>query len=79
MIAETIGATLKDAGLVVEACDEAERDLVLGLAEGGDALDHGGEALVGFEELPSEALRSCPRCAVPTARTDSCRAGPSSP
>ncbi len=39
---------------------EAERDLVLGFAIGGDAvpvaLDHVGEALVGFEALPFEAL-----------------------
>jgi hypothetical protein len=39
---------------------EAERDLVLGFAIGGDAapvaLDHVGEALGGFEALPFEAL-----------------------
>jgi len=46
--------------LSLNPLDEAERDLVSGFAIGGDAvpvaLDHAGEALVGFEALPFEAL-----------------------
>src|SRR5208282_4030304 len=41
------------------AFDEAERDFVFWFAVGGDtvpvAIDHVGEALVGFEALPFEA------------------------
>ena len=44
-----------DADLVVESFDEAERDLVLGLAVGGDpvpmTLDRFGELLVGLQGL----------------------------
>ena len=51
---------MDDVDLVVQAFDEAERDLVLGSAVGGDAVpvavDHRGELLVGFEPLPFEAL-----------------------
>jgi hypothetical protein len=55
-VAQSVGPTLDDADLVVEAFDEAERDLVLRLAVGGDAvpmsIDHLGEFLVGFQALP---------------------------
>ena len=59
LVVQSIGSTLEDADLVVEALDEAERDLVLWLAVGGDAvpvaLDHVGKALFGLEALPLEA------------------------
>ena len=49
------------ADLVVEPLDEAQRDLVLRPAVGGDAvpmtIDHLGELLVGLEPLP---LEDCP-------------------
>src|ERR1700694_2293830 len=49
---------LDDPDLVVEPFDEAERDFVLRLAVGGDAvpmaIDHGGELLIGFQSLPFE-------------------------
>ena len=35
-VAQAVGAALEDADLVVEPFDEAERDLVLGFAVGGD-------------------------------------------
>ena len=60
---------MKDTDLVVEPLDEAERDLVLGVAVGGDAvpvtIDHRGELLVGFEPLPPQrrlpVLEEAPR------------------
>src|ERR1019366_1298010 len=56
LIAQTVGATLDDADLVVQAFDEAEGDFVLRLAVCGDAvpvsLDHVGEVFVGLESLP---------------------------
>src|SRR6266849_4505494 len=56
---QTVCSSLEDADFVVEAFDEAERDLVFGFAIGGDtvpvAIDHVGEALVGAEALPFEA------------------------
>ena len=56
LVAQAVGATLDDADLVVQSFDEAERDFVLGLAVGGDAvpvpLDHVGEVLVGLQALP---------------------------
>jgi len=59
LVAQAVCATLEDADLVVESLDEAERDLVLGFAVGGDAVpmavDHVGEALVWLEALPLEA------------------------
>src|ERR1019366_6750429 len=69
LVAQAVGATLEDANLVVEAFDKAERDLVLRLAVGGDAVpmtvDHLGELLVGFEPLPFQAgapvLEEAPR------------------
>lgn len=58
LIAQAICPALEDANLVVEPFDEAQRDLVLGLAVGGDsvpmALDHFGKLLVGFQALPDE-------------------------
>src|SRR5208282_2079167 len=64
---------LEDADLVVEAFDKAERDLVLRLAVGGDAVpmtvDHLGELLVGLEPLPFQAgapvLEEAPRPSLP--------------
>jgi len=51
---------LKDSDLVVEALDEAERDLVLRLAVGTDpvpmTVDHLCELLVRFEPLPLERV-----------------------
>ena len=56
LVAQAVGTTLDDTDLVVQAFDEAERDFVLWLAVGGDAvpvsLDHVGEVLVGFQALP---------------------------
>ena len=50
---------MDDANLVVQPFDEAQRDLVLRLAIGGDsipmALDHLGELLVGRKALPLQA------------------------
>ena len=58
-VTQAIRSSLDDANLVVESLDEAERDLVLGSAIGGDAipmtLDHLGELLVGLETLPLQA------------------------
>ena len=59
LVAQAVSSALEDAGFCCWAFDEAEGDLVLGSAEGGDAVpvpfDHVGEALVGFEALPFEA------------------------
>src|ERR1019366_2216348 len=59
LVAQTVGASLDHADLVVEPLDEAERDLVLQPAVGRDAvpmtIDHLGEFLVGLEPLPLEA------------------------
>src|SRR5229473_1478779 len=55
-VAEPVRATLQDADLVVQALDEAERDLVLRTAVGRDPLpvpvNHGRELLVGAKALP---------------------------
>src|SRR6266545_1938112 len=60
LVAVAVGAPLEDADLVVEALDQAEADLVLRPAVGGDAvpvpLDHRGELPVGLEPLPLEGL-----------------------
>jgi hypothetical protein len=57
-IAYSVRASLDDADLVVEPFDEAERDLVLRFAVGGDtvpvAIDHVCELLVGLQSLPLE-------------------------
>ena len=49
---------MEDADFVVEALDETERDFVLGFAPGGNAVpvavNHIGEAFVGFQALPFE-------------------------
>ena len=49
---------MKDTDFVVESLDEAERDLVLGAAVGGDAvpvtIDRRGELLIGLEPLPHQ-------------------------
>src|SRR5262249_15185825 len=59
LIAHAIGATLDHPDLVVEPFHEAERDLVLRPAVGGNAvpmpIDHRGELLVRLEALPLEA------------------------
>ena len=56
LIAQTVGAALQHADLVVEALDESQSNFVVGMAVGHDAipvfLDHGGELLVGFQALP---------------------------
>src|SRR5918992_3259061 len=58
LVTQSVGAPLDDADLVVKSLDEAEGDLVLGLAIGGDplpmTLDHFGEFLIGFQALPLE-------------------------
>jgi hypothetical protein len=60
-VAKSVGATLKHTDFVVQSFDEAERDFVLGLAVGSDAvlvsLDHVSEIQLGFQTLPFE-LRS---------------------
>jgi hypothetical protein len=60
LVAETVGAPLDDADLVVEAFHEAERNLVLGLAVRRYAvpvtLDHRRELLVGRQPLPFEGI-----------------------
>src|SRR5215204_239310 len=59
LVAQAVGAPLDDPDLVVEPLDEAERDLVLGSAVGGDAIpmtvDHGGELLIRRQPLPLQA------------------------
>jgi len=58
LVAEPVGAALEDADLVVQPLDEAERDLVVRAAVGGDPVpmpvDHRGELLVGPQALPLE-------------------------
>src|SRR2546422_11301203 len=58
-VAQTVGATLEHADLVVQALDDAERHLVLRVAVGGDAVpvprDHCGKLLVGAEPLPLQS------------------------
>ena len=58
-VAQAIGAPLDHADLVVEPLDEAERDLVLGQAVGGNSvpmtIDHRGELFIGNEPLPLQA------------------------
>src|ERR1700730_14336645 len=71
-IAYSVRASLDDADLVVEPFDEAERDLVLRFAVGGDtvpvAIDHVCELLVGLQSLPLErrapVLEEAPRPAL---------------
>lgn len=46
LVAETVGASLDDADLVVESFDEAEGYLVLGVAVGSDAVPPKGSGLV---------------------------------
>ena len=51
---------MEDADLVVEAFDESDGDLVVGVAVGFDAvrvgLDHRGKLLEGLEALPFECI-----------------------
>src|SRR4029453_18424006 len=58
-VAQAVSATLDHPYFVVEPLDEAERDLILRLAVGGDpapmSLNHRGELLVWLEPLPLEA------------------------
>src|SRR5882724_6793565 len=70
LVAQAVGAPLDNADLVVESLDEAESDLVFGVAVGRDAvpmpLDHGSELFVRLESLPFERVApiveesSCP-------------------
>jgi hypothetical protein len=57
-VTQSVGATLEYTDFVVQSLDEAERDFVLGLAVGSDAIpvsfDHVSELLVGFQTLPFE-------------------------
>ncbi len=56
---QTVGGALDDGELVVEAFDEAEGDLVLWSAVGGNAvpmtIDHLGQLFEVLETLPLEA------------------------
>ena len=69
LVAQPVGTTLKDPDLVVESFDEAECDLVLGLAVGSDSVpvpvDRLGELLVRLQPLPLQlrapALEELPR------------------
>src|SRR4029453_10692920 len=58
-VAQAVSATLDHPYFVVEPLDEAERDLILRLAVGGDpapmSINHRGELLVWLEPLPLEA------------------------
>src|SRR6516165_5793603 len=58
-VAQAVGAALDHPDLVVEPLDEAERDLVLKPAVGGDTvpmtIDHLGELLIRLKPLPLEA------------------------
>src|SRR5271167_2112610 len=60
LITQAVGAALKDADFVVETLDEAEGDLVVGTAIGGDAvpvtIDHRRELLVRLEPSPFKCL-----------------------
>src|SRR5439155_13614814 len=53
-----VRATLEDPDFVVQSLDEAERDLVVRVAVGGDpipvSVNHRGELLVGPQALPLE-------------------------
>src|SRR5713101_451076 len=68
-VAKSVCATLEDTNLVVEALDEAEGDLVLGMAVGGQPVPvpvhHRRELLVGAQALPPEGdapgLEEAPR------------------
>ena len=59
LVTQSVGSALDHPYLVVKALDEAERDLVFGLAVGGDAvpvsLDHLGKLLVRLQSLPLQA------------------------
>ena len=58
LVAQAVSPTLHDPDLVVEGLDEAECDLVLGLAVGRDpvpvSVEHRREAFEGLEPLPLE-------------------------
>lgn len=58
LVAQAVGSTLKEADLVVEAHDESGRDLVRGLAVGGNAapmaLDDPAEPMEGLKPLPAQ-------------------------
>src|SRR5262245_13804487 len=58
LVPEPVRAALEDADLVVQALDEAERDLVVRMAVGRDPgpvpVNHRGELLVGPPALPLE-------------------------
>src|SRR3989338_263181 len=58
LIAKAVRLALNDAYGVVQSLDAAQRDFVLGLAIGNDALpmtfDHGRELLEGCKPLPAQ-------------------------
>ena len=60
LVAESVGAALDDADLVVESFDETQGDFVVGMAVRGDAVpvtfNHLSELLVGFQALPFECV-----------------------
>ena len=51
LVVQTIGSSLDDTNLIVEALDKTQRGLIFGLAVSGDALPvtvyHAGKLLVG--------------------------------
>ena len=49
-VAQPVGATFKNADLVVQFFDEAERDLVLGFAVGRDAIPVSLDLLAGLAD-----------------------------
>src|SRR3954454_16962413 len=57
-VAQSVGTALDDPDLVVQALDESEGNLVLGLAVRSDsvpmALNHLGKLFVGLQPLPFE-------------------------
>lgn len=59
LVAKAVRLALNDTNGVVQSLDATQRDFVLGLAVGDDALpmpfDHGREFLEGLKPLPAQA------------------------
>jgi succinate dehydrogenase/fumarate reductase cytochrome b subunit len=60
LVAQSVRAVLDDTDLVVESLDESERDLVLGLAVGGDAIKGDDARLRIAEDSAHGRLRTKP-------------------
>jgi len=60
LIAVAVGPPLQDTDLVVEAFDQTEADLVVGITVGSDtipmAFDHASKLAVGFQPLPLQGV-----------------------